>query len=928
MSFGFERPDYLWLLLLVLPIFGLAVWSKRKASLFRRLFAAGVRSLLLLLLVLALAGLTRNEPVDALAVVYAVDRSASIDVDGQREALEFMRRSLAHRADDDVVGVVAFGADALVESEPRVDLDLQGIESAPSPHQTDLAGGVRLASALLPADRARRIIVLTDGEETRGDVGAQALLTAGDDLEIAVVPLSSATGADALLEDVLAPARVDEGAAYDLRIVASASQATSGSLRLYRNDDYLGEVPVELSGEGPDVFTFRQQAEAAGLYRYRATLVVDDASADRVPQNNQVVTTVQVTGQSRVLYVEGYPDQSGHLAAALRGQGMLVDVIEPAQMPAGLSGLRPYAAVVFSDVPSYLLTTRQQEAVQSYVRDLGRGFVMVGGDQSFGLGGYYETPIEETLPLNMDIKDKTRFPKMAMAMAIDKSCSMGGQPLEMAREAGILTAELLSERDMLGVIGFDSSAAWIVPLTEMTNRDEVIDVIGSLRVGGGTDIFPALDRSIRGLNATDAALKHAIVLSDGMTAPADFQTLITDAQASGVTVSAVAIGGYADRSTMEDFARWGGGSYYLVTDPTAIPAIFTRETMLASRSFLVEEPVRPDFRAPSDLLKGMDSTDFPTFQGYVGTEAKRRATVALTVPDDEHDAPLLAHWHYGLGRSVAFTSDLKPRWSGRWVATPEYTQFWTQIVRWAAGTGDDANLDITSEITDGELIITVDAFALDGGFRNFLEGEARIVAPDLSVRPVQLRQVAPGRYQAVTNVDQDGSWLVGVQLSEGDTPVGQAVAEAVQPYSPEYRPRGAGRALNQELGRIGGGGVLTDPAQVFARPPTPRMVPQAWWPYLLFLLPFLLLLDVAVRRLGLTPRGPVSKVAQPVRQGAPTRRRFRPKPPPQRAQAAEAEVIEPEPDDSDLPEPEIVDPTSYAGRLLAARKKAREKMDD
>jgi hypothetical protein len=454
-SLSFERPEFLLLLLLVLPIFGLAIWSKRKASLFRRLFAAGVRSFLLLLLLLAMAGLTRNKPVDALAVMFVVDQSASIDIAGQRQALEFMRDSLKHREDDDLVGVVVFGADALVEMEPREEVDLQGLESAPSPHQTDIAAGVRLASALLPADRARRIIVLTDGEETRGDVGTQALLTAGDDLEIAVLPLTTTGGADALLEDILAPARVDEGAAYDVRVVARSTTPTTGKLRMYRNDEYMGEVPVELGGE-------RADAEESGLYRYRATLTVDDPAADRVPQNNQVISTVQVNGRSRVLYVEGYIDQATHLSTALRGEGLNVDVIPPEELPAGLSGLRPYEAVIFSDVPAYMLTRRQQEAMQSYVRDLGRGFIMVGGDQSFGLGGYYETPIEETLPLNMDIKDKTRFPKMAMAMAIDKSCSMSGAPMEMAKEAGVLTAELLSERDMLGVIGFDHSAAWIV----------------------------------------------------------------------------------------------------------------------------------------------------------------------------------------------------------------------------------------------------------------------------------------------------------------------------------------------------------------------------------------------------------------------------------------------------------------------------------
>jgi Mg-chelatase subunit ChlD len=926
---SFERPELLALLLLAVPIVGFALASRRRLGPARAVVATAVRLLLLLVLVLAAAGVTRNKPVDALAVVFAIDQSASIDANGKAEALEFVRQALEHREGDDVAGIVAFGGDALVELAPTDTPTFTDLESSPSPHQTDISAGLRLASALLPADRARRIVVLTDGEETRGDAGAQALLTAGDDLQILVVPLDHAHGPDVVLDDLLAPARVDEGGTYEIRVVARSSTPTTGKLRLYRNDDYLGDVAVTLSGARSEVFSFRQEATEAGLFRYRAVFEPDDAAVDTVPQNDVVMSTVQVTGRSRILVVDQDPSEVARLAAALGGEGFEVDVIRPEDLPAGLSGLRPYSSVFFSNVPAYAMSTRQHEAIQAYVRDLGRGFVMIGGDESFGVGGYYRTAIEEALPVRMDLEDKTRFPKLAMVHAIDKSCSMSGQPLDMAKEAAIRTVELLSDRDMFGAIGFDDSAAWIFPLTEMTARDEATATIASLRIGGGTDIYPALDRAYRGMAQTDAALKHVVVLSDGITAPGDFQGLITAATAAGVTTTAIAIGQGADRVTMERFANWGGGSYYLVTDPSAIPAIFTRETMLASRSFLVEEPTRVAQNAPSDLLRGLTAGDFPTFAGYVATEPKERAVVPLvTVEEEGPSSPILAHWYYGLGRSVAFTSDATSRWSGGWVQTPEYTQFWAQVGRWVVGTGDDQSLDVTAEIVDGELVVTVDAYDPTGAFRNFLVGEARVVAPDLTVRPVELRQVGPGRYQAVTPVDQDGSWLAGVALKAGDQVVGQTVTEAVQPYSPEYRSRGAGRALAQELGRLGGGGVIDDPALVFARPPVPREVPVPWWPTLLWLLPFLLLLDVAARRLAVGGRGP--KVAEEVlRRGAEGARRFRTPPKPKAPSATDKAKVDVEPEEPQGPmaEPEVVDPESYAGRLLAARKNARKRMD-
>ena len=958
-TIAFDQPIYLWLLPLGLVAVGLAVYfGRRTMNRWRWIVATAARTLLLLILVLALAGTTIRLPIDSLGVVFVVDDSASVGTDGRDKAMAFIDEALKHQGPEDAAGVVVFGGTAMVEAAPRETLQIARLESQPSPHHSDLSAGIRLASAILPADKARRIILLSDGEETRGDAAAQVLLTAGDDLQIGTVTLPRMTGPEVLVEEVLLPPKVDEGAPYELRVVTRSNTSTSGTLRIYRNETYLGEREVVLEPGEAGVFTMLEHAGGPGLYRYRATLDVADATSDTVPQNNEAMASIQVTGKPRVLIVDRNPATVNHLVRALREEGLGVDVKKPEDVPSGLTGLRPWAAIILSDVPAYQLTQRQQEAIEAYVRDLGRGLAMLGSEETFGVGGYYQTPVERALPVNMDLEDKTRFPKLAMVFAIDKSCSMGGgagSKLGMAKEAAILSSELLNERDMIGVVGFDHAATWVVRLQDLHNKDAVQDTIATLRPGGGTDIYPAIDESIKALDASDAALKHVVVLSDGITAGAAFQPLLEGAVKKKITVSTLAFGSDADRATMEDLARWGGGQYYLVTDAKSIPAIFTRETLLASRSFLIEDPFRPVDKMRSPILEGLSASDVPTLYGYVATEAKPRTVVALEIPGrtpEENPAPLLVHGRYGLGRSLAYTSDAKMRWAKGWIGKGTYTQFWTQTGRWLVSDVEGADLEAEAEIRDGELVVTVDAYDEDGAFRNFLEGEARVVAPDLTVTPADLRQVGPGRYQARVPVDQDGAWLVGIALSAEGVMVGKTVAEAVQPWSPEYRGGGGGTALMAELGRLGGAGEITDPSQVFARPDTPREVPWPLWPHLLWLGAALLLLDVAVRRLELGREGPAPEGRLvpvggeiPVRRTRPRAQKRKPAPKkkargtdtqqPASKPAAAADDV---PEVPDLPEaPSVpVRPAnkpkegSYAGRLLAARQRAgtREEEDE
>jgi len=927
-----EAPSWLLLGLVLVPMTAIAGRAMLRGS--RARLGALARLLLILAVVLAAAGLTVKLPTDRLGVVFVVDRSASVPEASRAAALEFVDQATDAMGPGDEAAVVVVGDGATVEREPTADLDsLRTIEGHVSPHQTDLAAGLRLAEALMPGDRTRRIVVLSDGEETRGDAIAQAG-SAGDDVEIWSMPLDRAPGDEVLLEGMQAPDQVAEGAAFEIRVVARAAKPTPGRLHLYRNDRHLGTLDVQLQGGQADLFVLRQQADEAGFLRYRATLEVAP-ELDAVPQNNVAVGTVAVEGRPRILYVEGKEGQSHHLVAALEGEGLAVDAVGPGQLPGSLVELQPYQAVLLSDVPAYVLTQRQMEVLRRYVRDLGRGFAMLGGDESFGLGGYYQTPLEEMLPVRMDIQDKKYFPSLSMVLAIDKSGSMGGAgtagKLEMAKEAAIQTTDLMADRDRIGVITFDGAASWAVPMSSLRNRVAIRSEVAKLRADGGTDIYPALRESYAALMKENTAQKHIVLLSDGVTMGGDFKSLIQMGERRGITLSAVAFGADADRQSMRDWAKWGGGRSYLVSEPSHIPKIFTREAMLATRSFLIEERFAPELGAPHAVTNGLGA--LPDLFGYVATEVKPRATVSLWARSAE-STPLLATWRHGLGRTAAWTSDVKGRWAKQWVGTEPYTQVFTQLARWLSATEGSADVNAYAELDRGVLGVTVDAYDAEGGFRNFLTGEARFVAPDLSVRTTPLQQVAPGRYRAQVPAEADGSHLVAVFLEDDEgNPVGQATAEAAQPYSPEYRRAGGGGALLTELARVGRGRSvdLAASAAVFAPPELPRLVPHSLVAPLLLAAALLLLLDVALRRLEWSWRG-ARKLQAATTSGLvvpplPARPRATRKAP-RRARPAAVE-----PDEEDVLEevaeaPPATASEQYVGGLLAARKRARDRQSE
>lgn len=836
---SFAHPHAL-LLLALLPAM-IALASRRATP----RAAVALRALVLTGLVVSLASPQLAGLGGGQSIIFALDLSDSISTRSREDMLRFVREAARHRRPGDRIGVVTFGADAVLEEAPSADPRL-AVTSRPAPAATDLAAGIRTALAALPQSGGRRIVVATDGNANRGDLDQALALASSQGVEISVVPLQPGQGDDVLVEEVLAPAQVRAGERFAVRVPLVATSRAQVTLRVSEDDRAIAERRLTIE-PGRTTVTLPRVAASEGLLRYAASIA---SIPDGTMENNRAVTLVEVRGAPLVWYVG--PGE-GVITRALRVQGARVRVMQPEALPAAISDYRGASAVLLDDVSAYRLSAAQMAALRDYVGHLGGGLVAVGGTRSFGVGGYAGTPLEEVLPVSMDVRHRLAIPSMAIVLVIDTSGSMGSfgaqiAKVELAKETAQSVIDLLGERDVIGVVSFDQEARWLVSPTEARNREQVMDQVSRVQAGGGTNMYPALRLASEYLRPSPAKIRHVIVISDGQTDPGDFQGLVTRMAQEKITVSSVAVGGDADEQIMRGLARWGGGRYYLTRDLYTIPQILTAEALLASRAYFVEERFTPE-RVQRGLV---DDLAPPALRGYVATAPKPAGTLHMVSPSED---PILAAWQYGIGRAAAFTSDATARWAVEWMSWPDLARFWYRLVRWASR--DDADgLQVAVEQIDhsgqrapggGHVAIMVDAYTPSGDPVDGLDAEARVAGPDGGAQVVPLVQSAPGRYEGRAEAARQGAYTVAVATRLGREVRTKATGFVV-PYSPELRDLTADRTLLARIAEATGGGILSDPRAAVATSRSSR-TPADAWPYVAVLATGLFLAEIAWRRI-------------------------------------------------------------------------------
>lgn len=865
MKLEFTNPMALLLLLLVPAAIYLTRHSLANLSVRRAGASLTVRLLILLLAVLALAGFRVRTSSRDLALIFLVDVSASVAQDQKQGVIEFINGEINRAAPQDYLGIIAFGREASVELAPTRkellgDWRLTEISSAPGRDYTNISGALKLASALIPEDAAGRLVLLSDGNENLESATSEAQLLKAQAVEIHTRPLTTVNdGArrqgEIAVRELVAPQMLAEGEAFELRATVDSTVDAQAKLRIFRNDSLIAERDVQLAGGGENVFVLSERNEKKGFYTYRAE--IESPQIDSFVQNNAREAFSLVEGKPKLLYVTGDAAPSPALLRVFQEGGFLADVSRA--VPTSLAGFQNYDLVIFDNVPATQLSKAQMKMAQSYVKDLGGGFLMVGGEQSFGPGGYYKTPIEELLPVSLDVRQKKHFPSLALAIVVDKSGSMGEvefgrSKMELALEAASTAVDFLSERDQVSVIAFDSEPQTVVPLQKVEDKKRIISDIQAIQMGGGTVMYPGIRQAYETLQTSDAQIKHLIVLSDGQSAPGDFAGIAKTVADAGMTLSAVAVGTDSDQRTMQLIAQLGGGRFYFTDRAETLPQIFTREAFLASRSTIIEEPFQPRLVRATQATNGVDWAAAPQLGGYVGTaERDPLNSPAITALVSHKDDPVYAVWQYGLGRSAAFTSDAKSRWATQWMNWSGFGQFWTQVLRDTIRREGAADLLPRVEIGAGKGHITVEAVTPDGGFKNNLRLKAHIVAPDFTTLDIALEQTAAGRYEGDFAATQRGAYLVSV-TEEG----GQAapIAGSVNSYSPEFQITTADANLLAQLSEATGGVILAAQmneagANLFERR-AEKTVPREIFETLLLVALLLLPIDVGIRRLNIS----------------------------------------------------------------------------
>ena len=843
----FRLSNYWALILLILiPYFYyLSRKSLTDLSSYRKWSTFAIRSIIVLLFVLSLAGFKLVWRSDKICAIFALDISNSVPESEVQRSLSFINKSVESLKEDDEAGLVVFGKEAYVDTPPKVKLQVAKISSEPSRQYTNLKSAITTAIDLFPQGVQKKIVLISDGNENIGNALDEAnIMAKPNNVQIYTVPLSTRIegNKEVLIDSLIGPGQVSLGRVYELKAVLRSNTDAKASMKLLKDGKYLEQKDVDLRKGEKEVVAFQQVMDTEGTHLYK---VLAEPSVDTIRENNYAQALVSSAGRPKVLFVG-----ESHLQQVLKNKGMeILTIADPSAIPTSLTELQNYEAIIFDNVPAYSLSPDQMRMIETYVHDVGKGFLMIGGENSFGSGGYHNTPIEKLMPVKMIPEKKKR--SVSIVLLIDKSGSMTAlsgrlSKIDLAKEAAMSVVDMLTDKDQIGVIAFDAEADEIVKLEKVQSKKQITDRIARMRARGGTNMYPALKTTYDRLKNADTQLKHVILLSDGRSLQMnESYGLVKRMAQDSITVSTVVISGEADKKAMQDMANVGSGRYYETSDAGNLPKLFIKEAFMASK-LIMEGSFHLIVSGNSEILKGISS--LPSLRGYIATSVKDGASAILK---SENGDPILAVWQYGLGRSLAFTSDTQSKWAVEWLQWNDFSKFWSQAVGWCLPV-PSSEFEVSASIVGGKGFLTVDAVSSSGQLRNFIEFQANVVRPDMTSEAISLKQSGSGRYEAEFDAGVMGTYLISVTEMSNGKPVSSSNTGVAVSYSPEYSDLESNAKLMENLAEVTGGKFNPDIKDIAERKPAGVWHIQDVWKWLLITSIPLFFLDVAIRRITIS----------------------------------------------------------------------------
>ncbi|MDP8249122.1 MAG: VWA domain-containing protein [Candidatus Tritonobacter lacicola] len=730
----FSNPRWLDCLWLVLPLWLVTFLAWRRARRGSLAAALLLRTVVFLLLILALAGIKgRKMEKRPATVIAAVDVSDSMGDAGRKWAADRAREILEGAGEKNRKAVVLFARGCGMSAPPAEKVAGDAFSSILETDRTDIASAIALSCMAFPRAGPKHLIILSDGNENAGDALSMAEQACGSGIRIDCLMPPERGTSGAALKKLDLPEEVNSSEKFTIRVLAqnSGDRSAGGNLTVLDGCKLVKEWPVSLP-PGTSEFELEHRIGTPGPCEITASLAVE-GDAEPPGGVRTISRPLLVAGHPRVLCLSGTPEGRKFLTEALSESGIEVCAGPPEMLPMEMEELLAYDCVFLSNVPSASFKREQMEMVERYVRDHGGGLVMLGGEHSFGLKGYRGTPIEKVLPVKADkyvpfVREAKA--RLCIILLIDVSGSMKGGKIATAKLAAMEMVEQLAPEDMVGVITFDFGYEVIVPLEFVRGRRrEIIDNIRRVRAGGGTRISAALEEALVQMGAVYGQKKHVILVTDGISCDSrgsssrptrrqrkrrqlyDYQGLAGSYSRRHVSISTIGVGKRTDRNLLGMLAGRTGGRYYPLTSSSRLVMTILQDTKrVMVKSPHLEKRIEPKVGEETGILKGIRDEQMPELLGYALTTARARADVALYTDVRGTRDPLLAAWRYGLGKAVAFTSDAEARWSSEMVRWSMFGKFWSQVLRWTMRVRSTSRYIATMVRERGEKRIELETF--------------------------------------------------------------------------------------------------------------------------------------------------------------------------------------------------------------------------
>ncbi|MEP6774619.1 MAG: VWA domain-containing protein [Chloroflexota bacterium] len=862
-------------LLVVLPAFRLSAFSR-----VRRTLATVLQALSAALLVIALAQPVLAGVDPRYDLVVALDASNSLSPASRTAEIQYAQTVLHDAAAGQSVRFISVGKQAILLTPEDVASGQWASGSAQafgSQRSTDLSAGLRLAGSLLGDEGRRRIVLATDGWETQGDVADEAQRLRSRGIDVQVVALNALGEHEVVVEalNMQSYARVGDPVPAELHIYST--QAVTATLSLLV-DGTPAPSRVILLDKGENTLPLQQTAGVEGFHRVEAQ-VQTGAGVDTNTENNSAFAGLVVKPAPRALVLQERVAEGTLISHVLGQQGIEVDLGFPAAVPPRVEDLSQYDSIVLVDVAATSFTLDQQKTLQEYVRRYGRGLVAIGGETAFGKGDYADTVFDDMMPVSSQPAPRPQQGNIVLILVIDKSSSMRNSgdlsnrssvdKFSMALRAAELAVDSLRSGDQVGVLAFDNAYEWAVPVQAITSdvdKNVIKGKILQIHLGNSTAIYAALAEAARAIRLIDVPNRHIVLLTDGMDQGYhDYTPLLESLRNDTIHLSTIGIGSDVRKDFLIQLARDGLGRYYFTEQPENLPKIVFKEIDLATREATLLGTVQPHIASLSPALNGLRPQDIPQLSGYDITQPKDAATTALL--SDAGD-PLLAHWQYGLGRVLAFTSEAGQGWGAQWASWSSFGAFWNQAVRWtmgspeskvlqpsaqlAGGAGVTASVQQSSVISNTQTaLVSVESLNADNSFADLASVTAGVKSPSGVVTSTTLLQTAPGHYEGQVPVGEPGSYEVLVhRAASGDIEAASEEIGLSVPPGAEYLHAGTNDLL---LKRVNGGAAYyrpDEPAQALdaSQLPGATRKNEPLWGWLFAPALILLIASVAVRR--------------------------------------------------------------------------------